>query len=599
MDFTRLFDIFPYQLHSFPQKKALAMREGKDWRVWSIQEIIKEIDKISAGLLKQGFKSGDRIAIYANGGSPHWNMADVGMMQIGITPVPIHATARVSEIQYILKDAEIKACFVQSESLLEKLNRAATVNLKIFSFDALQNTLSWEQLMTEPNEAASQYIAESKQNIHENDLATILYTSGTTGVPKGVMLSHRNIVSNIKAVVAIAPIDPSTVTVSFLPLSHIFERMVTFSYVAAGCQIWYVDAVENLPSVLMEVKPHFFTSVPRILEKMQERLLAHRDTQGFIGKKVFDWAYALGERYPFAGIHDLPFDYRIKLQLARWLVFNRFKNAMGGRVHGIVVGAAALQARLGRLISAAGVEVREGYGLTESSPVISFNRFEPGGVHFGTVGIPVPGVEVRIMPLEAADIATGDGEIQVKGPNVMLGYLNLEEETKEKFTEDGWLKTGDIGRFEHKRFLKITGRKSEIFKTTQGKFVAPQFVEQQLMNSPFIAQCMVLGLNKPHVAALIVPNFAHLESWCQEQKVHWTSPQYMLLNPKIEKFFNTEIERINEEYLGNTEKVKTFKLLFEPWTSDNGLLTPTLKMKREIILNQYKDDVNELFLAYK
>jgi long-chain acyl-CoA synthetase len=595
MDFTRLFDIIPYQLHRFPQKKALAMRNGKDWRVWSVQEIIIEIDKVSAGLLKQGFISGDCIAIFANGGSPHWNMADIAMMQIGIIPVPIHATARTTEIEHILKDAAIKACFVQSEALLDKLKSVVSADLKIFSFDALPNTISWDKLLIEPGEAELQYIAKCKKNIHENDLATILYTSGTTGVPKGVMLSHRNIVSNIKAVVAIAPIDPTTVTVSFLPLSHIFERMVTFSYMAVGCQIWYVDVVENLPTVLQEVKPHFFTSVPRILEKMQERLLAHRDTQGLIGKKVFDWAYALGERYPFAGTHDMPWDYRIKLLIARWLVFNRFKKAMGGRVHGIVVGAAALQARLGRLISAAGVDAREGYGLTESSPVISFNRFEPGGVHFGTVGIPVPGVEVRIMPLEDADIAAGDGEIQVKGPNVMLGYLNLEEETKEKFTEDGWLKTGDIGRFEYKRFLKITGRKSEIFKTTQGKFIAPQFVEQQLLSSPFIAQCMVLGLNQPHVSALIVPNFAHLENWCKEQKVHWTSPQYMLLNPKIVKFFNAEIERINEENLGNTEKIKSFKLLFEPWTSDNGLLTPTLKIKRENILNLYKEEVNELF----
>jgi long-chain acyl-CoA synthetase len=233
--------------------------------------------------------------------------------------------------------------------------------------------------------------------------------------------------------------------------------------------------------------------------------------------------------------------------------------------------------------------------LTESSPVVAFNRFDPGGVHFGTVGIPVPGVEVRIMPLEDEDIAKGDGEIQVFGPNVMLGYLNLPEETAQKFTTDGWLKTGDIGRFEYKRFLKITGRKSEIFKTTQGKFVAPQFVEQQMLHSPFIAQCIVLGLNRPYVSALIVPNFTHLENWCQENKVHWTAPQFMLLNPKIEKLFNFEIERINTEYLGNVEKIKTYKLLHEPWTSDNGLLTPTLKLKRESIGLSFKEDIEGLF----
>jgi long-chain acyl-CoA synthetase len=595
MDFTRLFDIIPYQQQRFSQQKALAMRDGKDWRVWSIQQFLSDSNKLSAGLLNHGFKSGDCIAIFANGGSPIWNIADVGMMQIGITPVPIHATARVSEILHIINDAKIKAFFVQSEALLEKLNHADVNHLPIFSFDKLPNTIFWEQLLLQPDQKALETIEICRKNIHENDLATILYTSGTTGIPKGVMLSHLNIVSNIKAVVAIAPIDSKTVTVSFLPLSHIFERMVTYSYMAVGCQIWYADSVENLPAVLHEVKPHFFTAVPRIIEKMYERLLEHRDKQGFLGKKVFDWALALGEKYPFAGAHDMPLVYRIKLMIARRLVFNRFKKAMGGHVHSITVGAAALQERLGRLISAAGVEIREGYGLTETSPVVAFNRFDPGGVHFGTVGIPVPGVEVRIAPFEGEDIAAGDGEIQVKGPNVMLGYLNLPTETAEKFTEDGWLKTGDIGRFEYKRFLKVTGRKSEIFKTSQGKFIAPQFVEQQILHSPFIAQCIVLGLNQPYISALIVPNFTHLEKWCQENKVHWTAPQFMVLNPKIEKLFNAEIEHINQEYLGSVEKIKTFKLLYEPWTSENGLLTPTLKLRRESISIAHKEDVIELF----
>jgi long-chain acyl-CoA synthetase len=596
MDFFRLFDIIPYQQQRFPQKKALAMRKGKDWRVWNTEEIIKDINKISTGLLKNDLQSGDCVAIFTNGGSPLWNIADMAMMQIGIIPVPIHATARVSEIAHILQDANVKGCFVQSDELLTKLQSAKGSNqLLVFSFDNLPNTITWEVLCTEPDTSALQMMTDCKSRIKEEDLATILYTSGTTGIPKGVMLSHRNIVSNIKAVMAIAPIDSDTVTVSFLPLSHIFERMVTYSYMAVGCQIWYADTVENLPSVLQEVKPHFFTAVPRIIEKMYERLLEHRDKQGFLGKKVFDWAMALGERYPFAGAQNMPFDYRLKIIIARWVVFNRFKKAMGGRIEGIAVGAAALQARLGRLISAAGVDIREGYGLTESSPVVAFNRFDPGGVHFGTVGIPVPGVEVRIMPLEDEDIANGDGEIQVFGPNLMLGYLNLPEETAQKFTNDGWLKTGDIGRFEYKRFLKITGRKSEIFKTTQGKFVAPQFVEQQMLYSPFIAQCIVLGLNRPYVSALIVPNFTHLENWCQENKVHWTAPQFMLLNPKIEKLFNFEIERINTEYLGNVEKIKTYKLLHEPWTSDNGLLTPTLKLKRESIGLSFKEDIEGLF----
>lgn len=305
-----------------------------------------------------------------------------------------------------------------------------------------------------------------------------------------------------------------------------------------------------------------------------------------------DWAIALGERFPYSGSRAMPLDYRLKRILADILVFRSWRKRMGGRVQYIAVGAAALRPRLGRLFSAARIEVREGYGLTETSPVISFNRFEPGGVHFGTVGIPAPGVEVRIA---AEQDEAGNGEVEVQGNNIMMGYWQLPAETAERFTPDGWFKTGDIGRFEYKRFLKITGRKSEIFKTTTGKFVAPGYVEQQLLGSQYISQCMVLGLNQPFVGALIVPNFQHLEAWCLENQVHWTSPQYMVLNPKIEKFFREEIERINEERLGPVEKIRAFTLLHENWTTENGLLTPTLKVRRDRVEESFKGEIGKMF----
>jgi long-chain acyl-CoA synthetase len=406
------------------------------------------------------------------------------------------------------------------------------------------------------------------------------------------MLTHRNIVSNVKSVLAIVPVGPDSATVSFLPMSHILERMVCFTYQAAGAPIWFADSMERLPKTLLEVRPHFFTAVPRVLERMHERLLEERNRSGRLKKKILDWAIALGERFPYAGGHAMPVDYRLKRWLADLLVFRHWRQRMGGRVRYIAVGAAALQPRLGRLFSAARIDVREGYGLTETSPVIAFNRFEPGGVHFGTVGIPAPGVEVRIAQERDEE---GNGEVEVRGPNVTSGYLHLPEESAERYTPDGWFRTGDLGRFEFKRFLKITGRKSEVFKTTTGKFVAPSFVEQQLSASDYISQAMVVGLNRAFVGALIVPDFHQLEAWCKENKVHWTAPQFMVLNPKVEKFFRQEIEKINEDRLGTIEKIRVFHLLFEPWTPENGLLTPTLKVRREVLANRYGGEIEKMF----
>jgi long-chain acyl-CoA synthetase len=602
MNFSRLFEILEYQQLRYPQKVAAAGRLNGKWKTWTTAGLLEERDHLSAGLLHIGLMPGDRVGILAHCGSPEWLIADAAMLQVGIIPVPIHATARLDEIGHISKDAKLRACFISDDEMLGKIEAAGIQLEFIFSFE-LRNADSgvpergsevhyWNQLACIPDDHLAGKIIYCREGIRETDLATLLYTSGTTGLPKGVMLTHLNIVSNVKSVLAIVPVGPDTTAVSFLPMSHILERMVCYTYQAAGTPIWFADSMERLPKTLQEVRPHMISAVPRVLERMYERLLEERNRGGRIQRKILDWAIALGERFPYSGGQAMPFDYRLKRWLADLLVFRHWRQRMGGRIRYIAVGAAALQPRLGRLFSAARIDVREGYGLTETSPVISFNRFEPGGVHFGTVGIPAPGVEVRIA--EDRDEA-GNGEVEVRGPNVTSGYLNLPEDSAERFTADGWFRTGDLGRFEYKRFLKITGRKSEVFKTTTGKFVAPAYVEQQLVASPYISQALVSGLNQAFVGALIVPDFHQLENWCLENKVHWTSPQYMVLNPKVVKFYRQEIERINEARLGTIEKVRAFHLLFEPWTAENGLLTPTLKLRREVLAKTFAEEIKQMF----
>lgn len=599
MDFHRIFDILEYQQKRFPQRVSMAGRtQGGAWRRWSTEELLRERDCISAGLLECGLRQGDRIGMLTHCGSPEWAIADGAMLQTGIVPVPIHYTARPDEIAHIIRDTALKGCFVSNDDMIKKLQAAGAVLEFLFTFEQEENAgiarkqRHWHELACEPDEVLRGKIEYLRQGIRPDHLATILYTSGATGLPKGVMLSHHNLVSNVKSVLAIVPTGPATTTMSFLPLSHIFERMVMYTYQASGATVWFADKVEELPKILSEVRPEFFTAVPRILERTFEQLMEERHRSGALKKKIMDWAIALGERFPYSGGQAMPLDYRLKRLLADLLLFRHWRKRLGGRIRYIAVGAAALQPRLGRLFSAARIKVREGYGLTETSPVVAFNRFEPGGVQFGTVGIPAPGVDVRIATERDEQ---GNGEIEVRGANIMIGYLNLPEETAARFTPDGWFKTGDTGRFEHKRFLKITGRKSEIFKTTTGKFVAPAYVEQQLNSSPFIRQSMATGANEAFVGALIVPDFNALEAWCKENQVHWTAPQFMVLNPKVEKLFHEEINRINEARLGAIEKVRAFHLLHEEWTAENGLLTPTLKLRRERIAAAFEKEIGKMF----
>jgi long-chain acyl-CoA synthetase len=595
LDFTRLCDILDYQHARFPGSKAAVERlPDGNWRYWSTEQLLHGRDALTAGLLQLGVRHGQRFGMLVHCGSPRWLMADAALLQMGAIPIPIHATARPDEIAHIIRDAALVGCFVSNQAMFDRLILAGVPLDYIICFDTVQGDVkSWESVVCEPDEHDLEKIKYLRDGIMPDDTATIMYTSGTTGLPRGVVLTHRNIVSNIKSVLAIIPVDSTMRVLSFLPVSHIFEKTVNYLYQTAGTSVWFADSIEKLPLILKEVKPQFFTAVPRILERSYERMIERRGTLNRFSRKILDWAVNLGERFPYSGGRAMPFDYRLKRLIADIFVYRHWRKAMGGNVQYIAVGAAALQPRLGRLFSAAGIDVREGYGLTETSPVVAFNRFEPGGVHFGTVGIPAPGVEVRIDDPDEH----GEGEIQVRGLNVMKEYHNHAEATSEKFTPDGWFRTGDKGRFEHKRFLRVTGRLSDIFKTSAGKFVAPAFVEQQISTLQIVSQCIATGLNQPNVGILIVPNFDALEQWCSENKVHWTAPEYMVINPKIEQLFRQEIQRINQTQLGQAERIGRFRLLVDAWTIENGLLTPSLKVKRGAVMERYANEIGSMLKA--
>jgi long-chain acyl-CoA synthetase len=591
MDFRRLFDLLLYQEAKYPQKKALSFKNGYRWESYSTRQCIDIINELSAGFLDLGLKKGDKVAIISHCGSPIWNFVDFALQQIGVVVVPIHSVVKSEDLVFILKDSDSKICFASNKELYEKVNaaKASTLNLKdIYTFDKLEGIPHWETIKIPPSESHLAQFATYKAAIHEDDLATIIYTSGTTGLPKGVMLSHKNIVSNIKATISLLPINCDKRVVSFLPLSHIFERMVTYTYIAVGASVYYAERVDEVMPVLKEVRPHYFTSVPRLLEKFYELILKKGNNRNTLVRKILAWAIKLGDRY--ADNRKFRFLYWIKLRFADLLVYRHWRKALGNKVQGIVVGAAALQPKLAKLFSAAGIPVREGYGLTETSPVVASNRFEPGLYQFGTVGLPVPGVEVKIHEPDEL----GEGEILVKGPNVMMGYLNRPEETAKVIDEAGWFHTGDVGKFVNKRFLQITDRKKDIFKTSTGKYVAPQVIENQLKTFPFIEQCMVLGFKRPFVTALIVPSFHMLENWCKENNVHWTAPRYMVLNPKVHQLFQSIVDDCNER-ISSHQKIKKFTLLHENWTVEKGEVTPTFKLSRPNILKHQEKEIEKMY----
>ncbi len=591
IDFTRLFDILPYQQEKYPQSKALNCFQGGDLRHYSTDEILKKADLLSCWFLGQGYQTGDRVAVVPLMGSPDWMIIDFACQQIGLILVPMHPTASLHEMGHILGETEARICITVNEGIyykIQSLKKDLPQLEHIYHLDkssagyfqSLEGKTADKALLTE--------VLKIKAAITPEDLVCIMYTSGTSGIPKGVPLTHHNVVSNIKSILTLLPLQPKHRILSFLPFSHIFERTSCFAYMAFGVQVYFAQSLDTLSHDFNMVRPHLCTTVPRTLEKMYD-IMEQRTRKGWMMKrKLILWAMDVGKRYKTK--RSLMAFYGLKLFIARVLVLSQWRKKLGGRIRYMIVGAAALRPELGRLFSAGGIMTLTGYGMTETSPYLTANRLDPGLNYFGTVGIPVPGVQVRIdQPDE-----DGAGEIQVKGPNVMKGYYIRPELNSEVFTEDGWLRTGDIGKMVKKRFLTITDRKKDIFKTTSGKYIAPQTLENHFTASPFLSQCLIIGFNKPFVSAVLVPNFETLEAWCKNQGIHWTAPEYMVQNIKVVKKIQEEINEYNEQLQGY-ERVRKFILADKEWTVEDEDLSASFKVRRPQVTSRYQKELDKIY----
>ena len=581
----RLFDIPRHQQKSYPKKDAFTAKLNGEWVPTSIDTMLEEAMKVSKSLLKLGIVKGDKIGLISNN-RPEWISMDCGILQVGAVDVPIYPTISAEDYKYIFNDAELKYCFVSDRELFEKVNsiKNEVPSLKhIYSFEQLDGIDHWTKFLAEGEGKEDAEVEAIMKTIVEDDLATLIYTSGTTGVPKGVMLSHKNLVSNSLSCIERLPVDSNGKSLSFLPICHVYERMLVYLYMITGVSIYFAESMETIGDNLREVKPEVFTAVPRLLEKVYDKIVAKGSELTGIKKTLFFWALDLGEKYEPYGANGVWYEFQ--LSIARKLIFSKWKEALGGNVLAVASGSAALSPRLARVFLAAGVPVMEGYGLTETSPVATVNASHNKGLMIGTVGRVIDGVEVKI-----AD----DGEILIKGPNVMIGYYKQPEKTKEVLADDGWFSTGDIGKFVGDGFLKITDRKKEIFKTSGGKYIAPQMMENKFKESRFIEQIMVIGESQKHPAAFVVPNFEFLKDWCVRKKVPFNSNSEVIKNEKVIARIKRELGHYNESF-GNWEQVKKFELVDSTWSVDTKELTPTLKLKRKFIMDKYKDLFDKIY----
>ncbi len=587
-EIKRLFDFPYYQLENFPQTDALCSKVDGVWKPYSTQEFIDMANALSRGLLKLGIEPGDKIAMISTTNRPEWNMTDIGVLQTGAIDVPIYPTISAEDYAYILNHAECKMCFVSDSDVLEKLNsiKDKVPTLKyIYTYDKIDGAAHWHEMLDLNGEVNQAEVEKRKDAVKEEDLATLIYTSGTTGKPKGVMISHKNIASNSIASTERLPVDERAKALSFLPVCHVYERMIHYLYMMNGVSIYFAESMETIGDNLREVKPNVFTAVPRLLEKVYDKIVAKGAAAGGIKSQLFFWALNLGLRYEINGENGAWYEFQLKI--ARKLIFSKWAEALGGNCEVIASGSAALQPRLARVFHAAGLPVMEGYGLTETSPVISVNCADNDGVRFGTVGRKLTGVDVKI-----AD----DGEICVKGDLLMQGYYKEPEKTKEVIDEEGWFHTGDIGCFVNGDFLKITDRKKEIFKTSGGKYIAPQQMENKFKESNFIEQIMVIGENKKHPAALIVPAFQYVNDWCKIKGINVSSNQDLIANDKVVARILKEIDHFNQEF-GKWEQIKKIELIDHEWTVDTEELTPTMKLKRKNIMGKYAQLVEKIYGA--
>jgi long-chain acyl-CoA synthetase len=586
---TRLFDFPYYQLEKFSSiSDALVTKQNGEWIKTSTQEYIDNANAISRALLRLGVNKNDKIAVISTNNRTEWNITDIGILQTGAQNVPIYPTISEDDYEYILNHSGAIYCFISDSEVLRKINliRDKVPYLKeVYSFNSIEGCKNWTELLELGKDTSNQNVVEDRKNgVKTEDLATIIYTSGTTGKPKGVMLSHQNIVSNI---IDSAPRIPFTAgnsrALSFLPICHIFERMILYLYQYFGVSVYFGESIEKISDNIKEVKPTVMTAVPRLLEKVYDKIYAKGTELTGIKKMLFFWAIDLGLRFEPYGKNGVWYEFQLKI--ARKLIFSKWKEGLGGNLDLMVSGSAALQPRLARIFAAAEIPVMEGYGLTETSPVITVNDMRNYGFRVGTVGKVIDNVTVKIAE---------DGEILCKGPNIMMGYYKDEKLTNEVIV-DGYFHTGDIGIFDEDGFLKITDRKKEMFKTSGGKYIAPQLIENTMKQSRFIEQIMVIGDGEKMPAALIQPNFEFIKEWAKIHSINvGTSNEDIISNSKVIDRIQEEINVLNEKF-GNWEKIKRFELTPDLWTIDGGHLTPTLKLKRKIVLEKYKDLYSKIY----
>ena len=575
---TRLFDFLAHQLEQ-PLDKCLNTKYNGKWEATSTQEFYDKVQQASRKLLQMGVKHGDKVALISTNNRTEWCIMDQAVLQLGATTVPIYPTITGPEYEYVLTHSESRFCFISDAEIFEKLTKVAknTMLEGIYSFEEVKGCDSWNMLFENDDPSLQDKVEEAKKAVLPEDLATIIYTSGTTGLPKGVMLSHNNVVSNVLSATQKLPLTKDkNVALSFLPVCHIFERVILYIYYYNAIEIHFAESIEKISENINEVHPYFMTAVPRLLEKVYDKIYARGAELTGIKQKLFYWAVELGLKYEPYGQNG--FIYEMKLAIARKLIFSKWKEALGGNLELISSGSAALQPRLARVFSAAGMTIAEGYGMTESSPVITVSEEANRGNKFGCVGRAIDGVEIKIAE---------DGEILCKGPNVMQGYYKDPEKTAETI-KDGYLHTGDIGVIDADGFLKITDRKKELFKTSGGKYIAPQLIENQMKQSLFIEQIMVIGEGQKMPAALIQPAYEYIESWAKENNVAvGDTMESICQNETLIAAIQADITEHNQNF-GKWEQIKKFELTPDIWSIDDGHLTPTMKVKRKIVKEKYK-----------
>ncbi|HKH59885.1 MAG TPA: long-chain fatty acid--CoA ligase [Flavitalea sp.] len=596
-DPKRLFDCLDYNLERSPLTDMLAAKENGKWRTYSTQEVKDTVDKLSAGLLKLGIGQGDmsaegrdKIALLSKN-RPEWVMVDLAVQKIGAILTPIYPTINVNELEFILNDAQVKIVYVNDQESYHKVlslkDRVPSIR-QIYTFEQVVNAMHWKEMLVPVTDDLEKTIKSISDKLGYEDLATIIYTSGTTGKPKGVMLSHKNILSNVMASIPCFPPGENMKSLSFLPLNHIFERMVTYLYLFKGISIYYAESLESIGDNLRELKPHLFTTVPRLLEKVYDRIMGKGAELTGVKKKLFYWAHDLATRYEIN--KNMGIAYNVQLALANKIIFNKWREALGNNIRCIVSGGAACQVRLIRIFTAAQIPILEGYGLTETSPVISVNSFQVKDRMFGTVGPLLANVQVKIAE---------DGEILCKGPNIMMGYYKSPQLTAEAVI-DGWFYTGDIGMMVNDngkspgRFLKITDRKKELFKTSGGKYVAPLAIENKMKESMFVEQVMVVGADKKFVGALIIPSFPNLKEWARQHGINDTRNEALLRNPRVIDMYADLVESFNK-YFNPVEQIKKFELLPTEWSVETGEMTPKLSLKRKVVMEKFRDAIERIY----